>query len=276
MSFIEQLHITKENESKLLEIVPILNHFSEFKEITPELVAKFLITYNVDSLLGTQYMYDEKIKYNFILEWISADKIAAFILENYKQTTAFEPTFRINRSTGCYAPYIALNFAQDGSVGVCCYTSRSKGSRNEGGYLGSYPVASIKEMWTGRRMQRLRNSLDFFGFKISDACSACIKRVKKGDSANSLMTKFDNKLNFMYNKYRKKVDPLKQLSDTDPSYSVSNYYRSKTYPLILEFELSNICNYECIMCGGDYSSMIRKNVEKRPALVSPYDSKFVE
>jgi len=276
MSYIEQLHLTEANKSKLADVATVLNHFSEFRNVDSELVAKFLSTFNSDALLGTKFTYDDKIKFNFILEWISPSKIASFILENYKQSFIFQQSFKINRSTGCYAPYMALNFAQNGSVGVCCYTSRGRDSRNDGGYLGSYPESSIKEIWTGKRMQRLRSSLDFFGFKISDACFSCIKRIQRGDSANSLLTKFDNKLNFMFEKFRRSVDPRKQLGDTDPSTNITNFYRSKTYPLLLEFELSNICNYECIMCGGDYSSMVRKNVEKRPPLISPYDSKFVE
>lgn len=276
MSFIEKLQLTGDNKSKLNDVASVLNHFAEFKNIDAELVAKFLFTFNSDALLGTNNVYDEKIKYNFILGWISPAKIATFILENYNQSTILQQSFKINRSTGCYAPYMALNFAQNGGVGVCCYTSRSAGSRNEGGYLGTYPQESIKELWTGKRMQRFRSSLDFFGFKISDACSSCVKRVQRGDGANSLMTKFDSKLHFLYKKHKAKVDPRKQLNENDPSSNITNFYRSKEYPLLLEFELSNICNYECLMCGGDYSSMVRKNVEKRSPLISPYDNKFVE
>jgi MoaA/NifB/PqqE/SkfB family radical SAM enzyme len=47
-------------------------------------------------------------------------------------------------------------------------------------------------------------------------------------------------------------------------------------PAMLEFELSNTCNLECIMCGGEWSSAIRKNREKLPAIVSPYDQAFTE
>jgi sulfatase maturation enzyme AslB (radical SAM superfamily) len=43
----------------------------------------------------------------------------------------------------------------------------------------------------------------------------------------------------------------------------------------MEFEFGNICNFECIMCGGKWSSSIRKNREKLPPIISPYDDNFV-
>ncbi|TAE49791.1 MAG: radical SAM protein [Bacteroidetes bacterium] len=47
-------------------------------------------------------------------------------------------------------------------------------------------------------------------------------------------------------------------------------------PTTLHFELSNICNLECTMCSGFFSSSIRKNRENLPALPQLYDSAFVE
>jgi len=44
----------------------------------------------------------------------------------------------------------------------------------------------------------------------------------------------------------------------------------------MEFELSNKCNLECVMCKGELSSTIRKNREKLPPMSNPYDSRFVE
>jgi sulfatase maturation enzyme AslB (radical SAM superfamily) len=43
----------------------------------------------------------------------------------------------------------------------------------------------------------------------------------------------------------------------------------------MEFELSNICNLECTMCNGDFSSLIRKNREGRPPVKVVYDEAFV-
>ena len=43
----------------------------------------------------------------------------------------------------------------------------------------------------------------------------------------------------------------------------------------MEFEMSNQCNLECIMCNGYVSSSIRQNRDKLPPVHSPYDEKFV-
>jgi MoaA/NifB/PqqE/SkfB family radical SAM enzyme len=48
------------------------------------------------------------------------------------------------------------------------------------------------------------------------------------------------------------------------------------YPSKIDFELSNECNLECIMCRGEFSSAIRRNREKLPPIESVYDSAFVD
>ena len=47
-------------------------------------------------------------------------------------------------------------------------------------------------------------------------------------------------------------------------------------PKVMEFEISNVCNLECAMCSGYWSSAIRANREKLPPLKSPYDEDFVK
>jgi MoaA/NifB/PqqE/SkfB family radical SAM enzyme len=48
------------------------------------------------------------------------------------------------------------------------------------------------------------------------------------------------------------------------------------WPTMLELELSNVCNLECVMCSGLLSSRIRKNRDHLPPLESPYDDSFVD
>ena len=50
----------------------------------------------------------------------------------------------------------------------------------------------------------------------------------------------------------------------------------REYPSLMELELSNQCNLECIMCSGFLSSGIRKNRDKLPPLKQIYTDKFVE
>lgn len=50
----------------------------------------------------------------------------------------------------------------------------------------------------------------------------------------------------------------------------------KEYPTLIELELSNQCNLECIMCSGMLSSGIRKNRDKLPPLPQIYNNTFVD
>src|SRR6185295_19977224 len=47
------------------------------------------------------------------------------------------------------------------------------------------------------------------------------------------------------------------------------------YPKLMEFEISNVCNLECTMCTGFFSSSIRHNREHLPPIKTPYDDAFV-
>ena len=47
-------------------------------------------------------------------------------------------------------------------------------------------------------------------------------------------------------------------------------------PVSMEFEISNTCNLECVMCNGSFSSSIRRNVERLPPIASPYDQRFAK
>jgi MoaA/NifB/PqqE/SkfB family radical SAM enzyme len=59
-------------------------------------------------------------------------------------------------------------------------------------------------------------------------------------------------------------------------FKVYPYAFKKYYPTMFTFQLSDVCNYECIMCGGAFSSSIRKNREQRPAFKALYDDNFVD
>lgn len=52
-------------------------------------------------------------------------------------------------------------------------------------------------------------------------------------------------------------------------------YPMNDYPSVIEMELSNQCNLECVMCWGQLSSGIRKNRDKLPPQKMMYDDSFV-
>lgn len=140
----------------------------------------------------------------------------------------------------CNAPFLALNFAQTGLINACCMSRRH--------VLGVYPKNTILQAWTGEKIKELREAIDRFDF--SKGCNMCHKQILSGNYENSLLKKFQNNRHTINHR--------------------------SIFPAIMEFELSSICNYECIMCGGMWSSSIRKNREKLPPIISPYDSEFVK
>lgn len=65
-------------------------------------------------------------------------------------------------------------------------------------------------------------------------------------------------------------------NDVWPLAKAYQKYPVRSYPSLIELELSNQCNLECIMCSGTLSSGIRKNREGLPPLPQIYDDSFRE
>lgn len=107
----------------------------------------------------------------------------------------------------------------------------------------SYPQKSVRDIWFGERYQSLRRHL--LDYDLRHKCSTCLKNLQGGNYTSVLARAYD-------------INPVQD------------------YPAMLELELENTCNLECVMCIGELSSAIRKNREKLPALKSPYDQAFVE
>ncbi len=106
----------------------------------------------------------------------------------------------------------------------------------------SYPKKSIREIWFGEKYQSLRKNL--LDYNLTDKCNVCLKNLQSGNYTSVLARAYD----------------VNTPAD---------------YPSMLELELNNTCNLECVMCIGELSSSIRKNREKLPAIRSPYDEAFV-
>ena len=100
---------------------------------------------------------------------------------------------------------------------------------------------SIKDIWFGDKFQMYRDALEKNIFL--NRCKECEKNINEG------------------------VWPLAK------SYEI---FPMNQYPSMMELELSNQCNLECIMCNGDLSSGIRKNRENLPPLPMIYDDLFRE
>lgn len=107
----------------------------------------------------------------------------------------------------------------------------------------SYPDKSIHDIWFGEKFTELREKIS--NFDLSGKCSVCNHYIQG----------------------RNYVTPLAKAYDND--------YPEKMYPVMMELELANTCNLECVMCNGRLSSSIRKNREKKSPWPIPYDENFV-
>jgi radical SAM protein with 4Fe4S-binding SPASM domain len=140
-----------------------------------------------------------------------------------------------NHRTFCNAPSVNMYFTQDGTVKACCHNSEFS--------IGTYPGQSLKEIWNGDRAREFRNNMR--RYDLSTGCRICEMDIESGAFEEVPARHFD----------------------VLPSHP--------EYPVMMEFLLTNTCNLDCLMCKGEFSSLIRKNREKLPPLSSPYDNEFL-
>lgn len=104
------------------------------------------------------------------------------------------------------------------------------------------PDRSIADIWHGPELVEVRAALAEDRFIGS--CATCEHDITTGN------------------------EPLAAAYDNDRAIGA--------WPTMLEIELSNLCNLECVMCNGLLSSRIRKNREGLEPLDVPYDDSFVD
>lgn len=156
-----------------------------------------------------------------------------------------------NPSIICHAPFSNINFEQGGNATACCYNRKH--------VLGKFPEQTIKQMWFGEKAEELRNYIKAQDF--NHGCELCAQQINSYNFENSRLKGFDEfaeEETFQY-KIKQKLG-----------------FKKATYPKCFEFEIDNICNLECVMCDGKFSSLIRQNRENLPPIVSPYNDAFVE
>ncbi len=157
-----------------------------------------------------------------------------------------------NKKTVCHAPLVNLNFEQTGEVRACCYNFKH--------ILGKWPEQSIRDIWAGQKLNSLRGFIN--ENNLGGGCIECGKMIEAGNYQGVRAKYYDE---YASNPLTTQINKVKHL--------ITGGFE---YPKVMEFELSNECNLECIMCNGSFSSSIRKNREKLPPIISPYNEKFVE
>ena len=148
----------------------------------------------------------------------------------------YNKTRNASHNTFCHAPGVNMLFAQDGKVKACCHNLEF--------ILGEYPKQSITEIWKSEAAGELRGYLK--NYNLSHGCDICAADMNTRSYEEVSARHFDSL-------------PV-----------------NKDYPVMMEFLMTNTWHLECVMCKGEYSSLIRKNREKLPPLVSPYDKNFIK
>ena len=170
-----------------------------------------------------------------------------FILEEYNN-------FRNSTDpVACYAPRKNMYFDVVGNVYSCCFNRAAM--PGEGVDIksielkvpmGQYPKMTLQEIWNSDSANKLRKDID--NFEFNQWCYPC-----RYDLENKNFEAFNDK--------------TRVWNDTS---------ENNNFPTHLEFELTNRCNLECIMCNGGQSSLIRKNRDKLDPIKMVYDEKFVD
>lgn len=178
-----------------------------------------------------------------IIDYYSSDthKLNRYLAYQKKALKAH--AFFKDRKYVCAAPHTSLRFDFGGRITVCCMNLTHN--------LGVYPSTTPVQAWFGDKIKQLRNALADFDF--SKGCMKCANYILIGNAHNTILTAHDR--------------------DLSPNIK---HDLDRLYPVQLVFQLHNTCNYECIMCGGEYSSSIRKNRDKLPAFLNAYDDNFVQ
>jgi radical SAM protein with 4Fe4S-binding SPASM domain len=137
----------------------------------------------------------------------------------------------------CFAPFNSLFFDVRGKVVVC--------NSNRQYVVGDITRQTIREIWDGDTMEKLRQHIRHYDFSLG--CSKCAEAILSKNYDAAFARSYD---------------------------STPQVY--KNYPTRMEFEISSLCNLACTMCNGFLSSTYRKHFEKEEPYASVYDESFIE
>jgi len=184
-----------------------------------------------------KYLYHKAQKLKYPFLIYPIEHGGKFSVSTKKMKEFNKVRFHGPKRLACYNPFVNLYFNSRGQAVVCC--------RNQDTVLGTYPKNTVKEMWLGETADKLRNHM--LNNDFSMGCSYCRHQFETSRFYGL------------------------------PSMHADYYATTKVnYPKIIELELSNTCNLQCVMCSGIVSSSIRKSREKLPPLVNHYNENFVE
>lgn len=138
----------------------------------------------------------------------------------------------------CQAPFSSLYFRVNGDVVACC--------KNGKDIYGNLNEKKLHEIWHSAIKKSLQKKIA--EYQLDNGCQFCKSQL--------------NAKNYSAVHARIHDQPFPK--------------KNNPFPLDITFEISNTCNLECIMCGGDFSSLIRKNRDKLPPILNNYPADFFE
>jgi MoaA/NifB/PqqE/SkfB family radical SAM enzyme len=146
----------------------------------------------------------------------------------------------------CYSPFNSMYFDTLGMVRACCI--------NAGYPLGDLKQQRLDEIWFGPKTKRLREAMLQYDLRLG--CGQCEWQIKNGN--------FTNEVHTLSSVHAFKFDDFPVVPADGGGF----------WPTNLEFNLSNVCNLECVTCNGDVSSLIRAKRDKLPPLPHVYGDTF--
>jgi MoaA/NifB/PqqE/SkfB family radical SAM enzyme len=151
--------------------------------------------------------------------------------------------FSKNRPSGksfplCQVPFKSMLFIQSGDIKICHY--------NRGYTIGKYPENKIRDIWFGERFRKFREGI--LNNNLTNGCYDCENNILNKNYYGVGAARYDY---------------------------LAGIKQKLNYPVMMDFQLHNKCNLECIMCSGEYSSLIRSHRDLEPPLIEPWDNDFI-
>ena len=164
----------------------------------------------------------------------------------------------VHRRFTCNAPWRSMYFGIANTVTMCCYNQSEK--------LGLYkPGVKLLDIWHSDKAKKLRRQ--FSTNTMAEGCVRCAHQIKGGNYEGLLSLKYDSNITpIPYDTNPRIWQKLKELTGR-------NIYEPD-FPEVLEFEIANTCNLECVMCNEACSSSISIRNGKLPVL-GQYDDDFI-
>ncbi len=176
-------------------------------------------------------------KYNFVLNYNSVNKNKSNLDKNIIKAYNSTREFGFQKYL-CHAPFSSIYFKTNGEVVACC--------KNTKDLYGNVMKNNISEIWDS-----------MIKFKLQE-------NIKKNDLEFGCKFCKHQLLNKNYSGVHARIHDQAFFKDEN------------IFPAEITLEISNRCNLECVMCSGEYSSLLRKNKEGLPPIEDRYPDDFVE